>query len=127
MSAPSTQVETSSPNATITAIQNHSSVGVSSENTQDNAGTHEIPEDDPGKTHGYSVFFLQCRLRLIRTGRNSAKDTKTRPKKRAKKLTDKGASSSKRTGNAGGRKVIGRLSALLDISLDILYEVRSSC
>ncbi|EIM91944.1 uncharacterized protein STEHIDRAFT_136041 [Stereum hirsutum FP-91666 SS1] len=98
MNAPSSQIETSS-NATTTAIQSHSGVGVSSEDPQDHAGTPHIPEDE------------------------SAQDTKTRPKKRAKKSTDKVASSSKRTGHTGGRKVIGRLSALLDISLDILYEV----
>ncbi|EIM91936.1 uncharacterized protein STEHIDRAFT_117035 [Stereum hirsutum FP-91666 SS1] len=102
MSAQSTQIVTSSSNATTTAIpESHSVVaGVSSDNTQDHPGSPSIPEDE------------------------SAQDTKTRPKKRAKKSTDKGASrNSKRTGNAGGRKVVGRLSALLDISLDILYEV----
>lgn len=76
---------------------------------------------------GVLYSFFQCRLIPIGTGWNSAQDTMTRPKKRAKKSTDKGASrNSKRTGNAGGRKVVGRLSALLDISLDILYEVCSN-
>lgn len=125
MNAPSSQIETSS-NATTTAIQSHSGVGVSSEDPQDHAGTPHIPEDESGKVEACLYVFFQCRLILIRIGWNSAQDTKTRPKKRAKKSTDKVTSSSKRTGHTGGRKVIGRLSALLDISLDILYEVRSN-
>lgn len=60
MSAQSTQIVTSSSNATTTAIpESHSVVaGVSSDNTQDHPGSPSIPEDESGKTNGCSVFFL---------------------------------------------------------------------